>query len=251
MKELEKDAAPVSEKQEAKPVTAVQNAAPATETETDALLQDLKQVLAISKEEKSETEPKTEQAPELSAAEASATLAEQPDAEEAAPASEEKAEAAPAAEEKKSETEPKAEEKFESDGEAIRRAIAESVKKAEPVRKAEPEANAEAAAVDDEKLLAELHMLIGDPVKPKPVQSRSGVSPAGPGSPLTAPKPRPVARITPDTLKNVSDDYDELGEADTMGVPGWIKGAFILLLSLLVGAMTLYAVASDLLGEIF
>ena len=42
MKELEKDAAPVSEKQEAKPVTAVQNAAPATETETDALLQDLK-----------------------------------------------------------------------------------------------------------------------------------------------------------------------------------------------------------------
>lgn len=264
MKELEKDAAPVSEKQEAKPVTAVQNAAPATET--DALLQDLKQVLEISDEEETQTAPKAEEAPsesETPAAEAAATQAEKPEETEAAPASEEKAKAAPAAEEKKSETEPKAEEKFESDGEAIRRAIAESVqkvesakkaepaKKAAPVQKAEPEANAEAAAVDDEKLLAELHMLIGDPVKPKPVQSRSGVSPAGPGSPLTAPKPRPVARITPDTLKNVSDDYDELGEADTMGVPGWIKGAFILLLSLLVGAMTLYAVASDLLGEIF
>ena len=248
MKELEKDAAPASEKQEAKPVTAEQNAAPATET--DALLQDLKQVLEISKEEETQTAPKAEETPaesETPAAEAAGTQAEKP----------EEAEAAPAAEEKKPAAESKAEETDESDDEAIRKAIAESVKKAEPVkkvepvRKAEPEANAEAAAVDDEKLLAELHMLIGDPVKPKPVQSRSGVSPAGPGSPLTAPKPRPVARITPDTLKNVSDDYDELGEADTMGVPGWIKGAFILLLSLLVGAMTLYAVASDLLGEIF
>ncbi len=40
-------------------------------------------------------------------------------------------------------------------------------------------------------------------------------------------------------------------EADTLGVPGWLKGAFILLLSLLLCAMTFYAVASDVIGEIF
>lgn len=100
--------------------------------------------------------------------------------------------------------------------------------------------------VDDENLIAELHALIGDPEKPK---ARAPF--AQPSTGRTAPAPRPLARITPDTLKDVVDDYDDVAEADTMGVPGWIKGLFILLFSLLLGAMTFYAVASDVIGEIF
>ncbi|MBO4420144.1 MAG: hypothetical protein J5789_10030 [Oscillospiraceae bacterium] len=103
-------------------------------------------------------------------------------------------------------------------------------------------------AVDDDNLLAELHALIGDTEKPKP---RSASPFAPPSGPRSAPASRPAARITPETLKDVQEDYDDVAEADTLGVPGWIKGLFILLISLLLGAMTFYAVASDVIGEIF
>ena len=115
----------------------------------------------------------------------------------------------------------------------------------------EPTARISTDTVDDENLIAELHALIGDPVMPKPITGRAPSSPAASAAPRTAPASRPVARITPDALKDVPDDYEDVAEADTLGVPGWIKGLFILLISLLLGAMTFYAVASDLIGEIF
>ena len=43
----------------------------------------------------------------------------------------------------------------------------------------------------------------------------------------------------------------EIPEENASGTPGWLKGAFILLISLMLSAMTFYAVASDLLGKIF
>ena len=108
------------------------------------------------------------------------------------------------------------------------------------------------SAVDDESLIAELHALIGDPIEPKPAQRHAaGVPSGGVAKPFSPPAPRPKVRITPEALKDVPEEFEDVAEADTMGVPGWLKGALILLLSLLLCAMTFYAVASDVIGEIF
>jgi hypothetical protein len=40
-------------------------------------------------------------------------------------------------------------------------------------------------------------------------------------------------------------------EDDEVGVPGWLKGAFLLLIALLLSAMTFYAVATDVIGKVF
>ena len=58
-------------------------------------------------------------------------------------------------------------------------------------------------------------------------------------------------RLTPEALKDVPEEYEDVTEEDGSGVPGWLKGLFILVISLLLGAMTFYAVASDVIGEIF
>ena len=102
-------------------------------------------------------------------------------------------------------------------------------------------------AVDDETLLAELHALIGDASKPQP-EPAPFTKPAQRRSPPAA---RPVARITAQTLKDVPEEYEDLSESDAAGVPGWLKGLFILLIALLLSAMTFYAVASDVIGEVF
>lgn len=112
--------------------------------------------------------------------------------------------------------------------------------------------------VDDETLLKELYALIG----------RSGTAPsAAPSSaqldvdeqsaaeepelPKPAPVTHPAARITEDDLQATPLEYEELPEDESNGVPGWLKGAFLLLISLLLSAMTFYAVAFDLLGKVF
>ena len=115
----------------------------------------------------------------------------------------------------------------------------------------EPASHFSRDAVDDDALLAELHALIGDPGKPQAVAGRQTSSFTPPSPRRVVPAPRPMARITPDALKDGPEEYEEIAEADTMSIPGWIKGLFILLISLLLGAMTIYAVASDVIGKLF
>ena len=55
-------------------------------------------------------------------------------------------------------------------------------------------------------------------------------------------------------IKDFADQFDEteLEEyPDTHGAPGWIKGIFLLLVSLLLSGMTFYAVGTDLFGKLF
>ena len=113
--------------------------------------------------------------------------------------------------------------------------------------KKEPTGRFDRDAVDDETLLAELYALIGDR---KPKDTAAPAAKAAAPAAQTHPVPRPEARITQQTLQEAPEEFEEI-EEDTAGVPGWLKGAFILLISLLLSAMTFYAVASDVLGEIF
>lgn len=119
--------------------------------------------------------------------------------------------------------------------------------------KKEPTGRFDRDAIDDDTLLAELYALIGD-TKPKQSAETPAKPAAKPAAAPTqtrpAPAPRPVSRITPEALKDAPEEYVEI-EEDTSGVPGWLKGIFILLISLLLSAMTFYAVASDVIGEIF
>lgn len=105
-------------------------------------------------------------------------------------------------------------------------------------------------AVDDETFLAELYTLIGDGEKPKTEKPAAPVAaPSRTAAPTTT--PRPAGRITPEKLQAAPEEYEDLLEDDEVGVPGWLKGAFLLLISLLLGAMTFYAVATDVIGKIF
>ncbi len=223
-----KDIETVPEQQEKQ--KAAEKIDPAAVPETDALLKELEEMLEITKK-----------APE--------TKPEQTDGQEKPAEADRPAELEKAA---PSETESAAKEapKTGANG-RIDNVSYSSMAKAVEEAKKEPTNRFSRDAFDDETLLAELHALIGDPVRPKPAQSRP-VTPAPVQSVKpNAPASRPVSRITPETLNNYPDDYDELMESDDSGVPGWVKGVFILLVSLLVGAMTLYAVASDVIGKIF
>ena len=57
--------------------------------------------------------------------------------------------------------------------------------------------------------------------------------------------------LNEEQLQNAPEEFEEVLEDDSTGVPGWLKGVFLLLISLLLSAMTFYAVASDVIGEIF
>ena len=104
-------------------------------------------------------------------------------------------------------------------------------------------------AVDDETFLAELYTLIGDGEKPKTEkQTNSAAATRKPSAPIT---PRPAGRITPEKLQAASEEFEDVLEDDEVGVPGWLKGAFLLLIALLLSAMTFYAVATDVIGKIF
>ena len=119
----------------------------------------------------------------------------------------------------------------------------ESVAKAMETAQKEPTGRFSRDAIDDETLLSELYALIGGPSKPQSPAAES-VKPA------PAPQ-KPAARITPETLQALPEEPEELAEEDAVGNPGWLKGVFILLISLLLSAMTCYAVASDVIGKIF
>ena len=97
--------------------------------------------------------------------------------------------------------------------------------------------------LDDDTLLEELYALIGDGKK-APVRHDAEATP------VKQVQPEP-AKITPEDLKDVPEEQEEDLEQDTAGVPGWVKGIFLLLISLLLGGMTLYAVAADVLGKVF
>lgn len=135
----------------------------------------------------------------------------------------------------------------EEPAEAAREQLAsvsyESVAKAMETAQKEPTGRFNRDAIDDETLLSELYALIGGPSKPQSPAAES-VKPA--------PVPqKPAARITPETLQALPEEPEELVEEDAVGNPGWLKGIFILLISLLLSAMTCYAVASDVIGKIF
>ena len=121
-------------------------------------------------------------------------------------------------------------------------AMAQAVENA----KKEPTGRFARDAVDDETLLAELYALIGDSGKQSIPQTDK--SPVKPEARSTV---RPAPRIKPEDLQMVPEEVVDEIEEDMTGVPGWLKGVFILLLSLLLSAMTFYAVASDVIGEIF
>lgn len=191
--------------------------------DTNAFLKDLKAVLEIDKTDGSE-EPEQERKNEISQS------AEKPEVHSALDQTKIIQETVKAAQVEKPE----------------RRASAERT--AEPAADA-PTARFFAEEVDDENLLAEIHALIGDPVKPKPIQGGTSSPFSKPSASRTPPAQRPLARITPDALKNVPDDFEDVAEADTMGIPGCLKGLCILLLSMLLCAMIVYAVASDVLGQ--
>ena len=124
----------------------------------------------------------------------------------------------------------------------------ESMAQAVETAKKEPTGRFDRDAVDDETLLAELYALIGDKREsPKPVPA-----PQEPEKPeIRGSVPRPAPRIRPEDLESLDEVESSVIEEDFTGVPGWIKGAFLLLLSLLLSAMTFYAVASDVVGKIF
>lgn len=214
---------------------------------TTDLLKDLKAVLEISDTEKPEKAVNTVktafQTTEKSKSIAAALATEAQKAVKTEPIG-----AKPAGEAKKADDTAEQFTKPEPRKEVSYASMAQAVEEA----KKEPTGRFSRDAVDDETLLAELHALIGDPAPAKPTQSRAASPAAAPRKPSVTPEPRPVVRITPDALKNLpEDDDEEVMEADTMGVPGWVKGVFILLISLLLGAMTFYAVASDVLGKVF
>ncbi len=122
--------------------------------------------------------------------------------------------------------------------------VAEAVESA----KKDPTGRFARDAVDDETLLSELYALIGESPKPKAAQK-----PAAGEKPVSKPVARPLARITAQDLQQEVEEEAlyEIPEENASGTPGWLKGAFILLISLMLSAMTFYAVASDLLGKIF
>ena len=120
---------------------------------------------------------------------------------------------------------------------------------AEALEKAQKESTGRYSrgTIDDDALLAELHALIGDGPKPmaQPVAHEEVAEPQA------APAPRPAARLTQEVLTDVPEEFEDVAQEEASGVPGWVKGAFILLVSMLLGAMTFYAVASDLMGKVF
>ncbi|MBR7011211.1 MAG: hypothetical protein IKI02_09950 [Oscillospiraceae bacterium] len=118
----------------------------------------------------------------------------------------------------------------------------------------EPTGRFDRDAVDDETLLAELYALIGRSGAATKPEAQTAELPADseePAVPKPTPISHPAARITEDDLQTTPLEYEALPEDDSNGVPGWLKGAFLLLFSLLLSAMTFYAVASDLLGKVF
>ena len=132
----------------------------------------------------------------------------------------------------------------------------ESVAQAVEEAQKAPGASETREYIDDETLLAELYALIGDsdkdskpaaPVSKLPEEKASDEE-------LPAPEPRepkPMPILNQEELEATVEEEELLLEEDPTGAPGWLKGAFLLLVSLLLSAMTFYAVASDVMGKVF
>ena len=128
------------------------------------------------------------------------------------------------------------------------------------------------SAIDDETLLAEIYALIGGPdqsgpapeagKKEAPLSSKGSVpsdepvseepKPAeAPATPEAVPTPVEEPQQPVHISAGEPDAFAERSEEDAGGVPGWVKGLFLLLISMLLSGMTLYAVATDLIGKLF
>ena len=119
------------------------------------------------------------------------------------------------------------------------------------------------SAIDDETLLAELYALMGESPKkqeqPQPIQSvrqelkQANEQQARRSEPAV--QTRASETVERPGLENEAlpepagyEDAEEVEE--TGGVSGWVKGLFLLIISLLLTGMTIYAVAADLFGKI-
>ena len=206
-----------------------------------------------------------EEAPEASAVEAVEAIAEEPVLETAEAFPEEpeietteEAPAEAAAEPVSEPVEDAAEESPEEaaeepaeEPENIAQAEAEDLSLSDKVEAALKETEAEAQPQDEESFLEELYALIG-----KPAQSPERAVLPEEGEPIdTRPEQiredRPAGRITEEQIRAVQESIEDIPEDEEGSVPGWLKGALLLLISLLLSAMTFYAVASDVIGEIF
>ena len=137
------------------------------------------------------------------------------------------------------------------DSENNAQAEAEDLSLSDKVEAALKETEAEAQPQDEESFLEELYALIG-----KPAQSPERAVLPEEGEPIdTRPEQiredRPAGRITEEQIRAVRESIEDIPEDEEGSVPGWLKGALLLLISLLLSAMTFYAVASDVIGEIF
>ena len=94
------------------------------------------------------------------------------------------------------------------------------------------------------------------PAAPKPNKPAAEQTPAQrPAAPeLTPAAPAQPAPMLPEQEPTpartaVQEDWEEL--PSERSAPGWLKGTFLFLISLLLCGMTLYAVAADVLGPLF
>ena len=130
-----------------------------------------------------------------------------------------------------------------------------------PVEKKAPEppaAKPAEKAVPQPPVKAEKPKPAPQPEKPKPAPQPEKPKPAPqPEKPKPAPQPAPQPLTEPDepdyfAPPRVRADGEEADELPTeRSAPGWLKGTFLFLISLLLCGMTLYAVAADVLGPLF
>ncbi len=117
------------------------------------------------------------------------------------------------------------------------------------------------APIDDDTLLAELYALIGEtpartpdetPAAPrkKPEQKKAPLKVA-PAEEAEEPQTAPALKHAIVEVDRPESQVDLEAEEEMGGAPGWLKGAFLLLLSLLLSGMTFYAIATDLFGKLF
>lgn len=141
------------------------------------------------------------------------------------------------------------------------------------------------SAIDDETLLAEIYALMGESPKQRKAEPAAEPEPAAKPEPVVRPEAvlqtPAAANPGPDDLEITIPGRSKPRETDAAeepafrpdpasfdrdlprqprpveqledrsGAPGWLKGVFLLLISALLSGMTVYAVATDVIGNIF
>ena len=138
----------------------------------------------------------------------------------------------------------------------------------------DPEGRKPRNDIDDEKLLAEIYALMGEQPKKRDSRvstqvSRPSAEPVPNKQEHTTVSDRPADTFRPIAAPAVDEEAyrpqqvvygqdsapaayaEEPLEMEANGAPGWVKGIFLLLISLLLSGMTLYAIATDLFGKVF